>query len=273
MYTNYLKQTIAEYEFLNQVAEDIAKHNFSRNVVAYASKFVTIWLGNKTYQKMNPNARNKKIKEYQENPGSWLTLNYRDNFCYFCNGKPRYTDLFLCVVDKLPGSEDDPDFETLKHVLENMDPDEFQKDCMDFSTKCEIPKYVPYADILDKKDLNRTFLTNERCPKCGNILYTTDIYGYDFTCHECYENFYKFELHKPNPEHLLYFVPMTEKIYSKHLKKLEDIKDVYECGIFHFDVNSNQLTIGWNLSNGCPNSRILFETAKQIGRITEKGEE
>ena len=273
MYTNYLKQTIAEYEFLNQVAEDIAKHKFSRNVIAYASKFVTIWLGNKTYQKMSQETRNKKIKEYQENPGSWLTLNYRDNFCYFYDGKPRFTDLFLCVADKLPDSEDDPDFKTLKNVLENMNPDEFQKECGEFFNPCQVPEYIPYIHILSKKDLQKTFPTNVRCPKCGNILHTTDVYRYAFTCHECCENFYRFELHKPDPKCLLYFVPMTEKAYSGYLEKLEDIKDVYECDILHFDVNSNRLTIGWNLSNGYPDSRILFETAKQIGRITEKGEE
>ena len=32
------------------------------------------------------------------------------------------------------------------------------------------------------------------CPHCGKPLYPTDVRGYDYTCYECDENFYKCEV-------------------------------------------------------------------------------
>ena len=40
----------------------------------------------------------------------------------------------------------------------------------------------------------KTFITSAVCPKCGKLLYTSDVEGYGFVCKECDENFYTMEL-------------------------------------------------------------------------------
>lgn len=40
----------------------------------------------------------------------------------------------------------------------------------------------------------RTYFTNQRCPKCGNLLRTSDLPQYSFVCPSCDENFYGIEL-------------------------------------------------------------------------------
>jgi acetyl-CoA carboxylase beta subunit len=36
--------------------------------------------------------------------------------------------------------------------------------------------------------------TDKVCPKCNNILYDTDVEGYEYVCLECDENFYECEV-------------------------------------------------------------------------------
>lgn len=37
--------------------------------------------------------------------------------------------------------------------------------------------------------------TNKKCPRCGEILYCSDLPEYDYVCVECDENFYECEVH------------------------------------------------------------------------------
>ena len=36
--------------------------------------------------------------------------------------------------------------------------------------------------------------TDKKCPKCGKILYLSDIEDYDYLCTSCQENFYEVEV-------------------------------------------------------------------------------
>ena len=45
----------------------------------------------------------------------------------------------------------------------------------------------------------KTYFTNQRCPKCGGMLRTSDLPEYSFVCPECDENFYGVEVTKGRP--------------------------------------------------------------------------
>lgn len=42
-------------------------------------------------------------------------------------------------------------------------------------------------------NLNR-FKTDKKCPKCGKILYLSDLPQYDYMCSDCRENYFKGEI-------------------------------------------------------------------------------
>lgn len=121
--------------------------------------------------------------------------------------------------------------------------------------------------------LKKTFKTNAICPRCGKALYTTDIYGYDFTCKECNENFYSFEIKKVGSEILEISIPMTVEIYEANLIKLQEIAEVYDCNFLGFDDTCDTMDIGWDVYKNAetpsyiPNFLILYEVAKQLGRL------
>lgn len=54
----------------------------------------------------------------------------------------------------------------------------------------------------------RTYFTNQRCPKCGNLLRTSDLPQYSFVCPSCDENFYGIELEE-KPKLPFDFVPCS----------------------------------------------------------------
>lgn len=123
------------------------------------------------------------------------------------------------------------------------------------------------------KELDKVFRTNAVCPKCGKHLYTTDVYGYSFTCKECDENFYSFEVKEVDSEILEISIPMTVETYEKNLEKLGDIADVYDCDFLGFDDTCDIMDIGWDvyketeLPSYFPDSVVLYEVAKQLGRL------
>lgn len=41
--------------------------------------------------------------------------------------------------------------------------------------------------------LNR-FKTDKKCPKCGKILYLSDLAEYDYLCTDCQENYFECEI-------------------------------------------------------------------------------
>ena len=45
----------------------------------------------------------------------------------------------------------------------------------------------------------KTYFTNQRCPRCGGMLRTSDLPEYSFVCPECDENFYGIEVTKDRP--------------------------------------------------------------------------
>ena len=123
------------------------------------------------------------------------------------------------------------------------------------------------------KELKKIFRTNVICPKCGKHLYTTDVYGYDFTCKECDENILSFEVKKVDAEILEISIPMSVENYEKNEEKLKDIADVYNCDFLGFDDTCNTIDIGWdvyknsNTPSYIPDSIILYEVAKQLCRL------
>jgi NADH pyrophosphatase NudC (nudix superfamily) len=43
-------------------------------------------------------------------------------------------------------------------------------------------------------DVIKKIATNKVCPRCGNLLYLSDLSQYDYVCTECDENFYECEV-------------------------------------------------------------------------------
>lgn len=37
-------------------------------------------------------------------------------------------------------------------------------------------------------------ITKKECPKCGRMLYLSDVEDYEYVCIHCYENFYEIEV-------------------------------------------------------------------------------
>lgn len=122
-------------------------------------------------------------------------------------------------------------------------------------------------------ELKKTFRTNAVCPRCGKHLQTTDVYGYDFTCKECDENIYSFEVKRVDSEILEISIPMDAETFKTNLEKLKNIADVYDCDFLGFDDTCNIMDIGWdvykneNTPSYIPNSVILYESVKQLGRL------
>ena len=44
------------------------------------------------------------------------------------------------------------------------------------------------------EDLAEELQTEKKCPKCGQMLYCSDLPQYDYVCIECEENFYECEV-------------------------------------------------------------------------------
>lgn len=66
-----------------------------------------------------------------------------------------------------------------------------------------VMKFVPKNDTLREdyesviKPLERIVsqcLTDAVCPRCGRLLFYSDVSGYDYVCTECDENFYECEV-------------------------------------------------------------------------------
>ena len=47
---------------------------------------------------------------------------------------------------------------------------------------------------MNAEDVIEKITTNKKCPKCGKILYLSDLPQYDYVCTECDENFYECEV-------------------------------------------------------------------------------
>jgi predicted nucleic acid-binding Zn-ribbon protein len=47
---------------------------------------------------------------------------------------------------------------------------------------------------MNVEDVFKKITTSKRCPKCGKILYLSDLPQYDYVCTECDENFYECEV-------------------------------------------------------------------------------
>ena len=65
--------------------------------------------------------------------------------------------------------------------------------------------FVPIEDELREeyeyviKPLDKfvsTCLTDVECPKCGRLLFYSDVEGYEYVCTECDENFYGIEVER-----------------------------------------------------------------------------
>lgn len=271
---NYLEQTKREYQFLNQVANDILLHKFSYKILRYAEKFVKIEIRCAPISNLTDEELAHKINAFQNDISFVTSLNYRNCFCYFYENIPRYTDLFVCVNEHFPNKIRliDPTYEELLEVLKSFDPEEFLRECggEDSFIPEDILDYIPYNEAESKKDLTHTFLTNMICPRCGKRLYTTDVYGYGFTCKNCDENLYSFELKAMSTDILKIFYPMDLKSYVEEPHILDSIGKSVRATATNYSLEEGAAYLGWNLNQGFPESRILYEAAKSLGKLKEE---
>lgn len=275
---NYLEQTKQEYQFLNQVANDILLHKFSYKILRYAEKFVKIEIGYVPISDLTDGELIHKISTFQNDIPFITSLNYRNCFCYFYENIPRYTDLFVCIEEHLPSKIRlmDPTYEELSEALQSFNPEDFLKECGGENSFIpeDVLVYIPYNEAESKKDLVWTFPTNIFCPRCGERLYTTDVYGYDFTCKNCDENLYAFELRAMSTDILKIFYPMSLKDYVKEPHILDAISKSTRATATNYNLEEGAVYVGWDLSRGFPESRILYEAAKGLGKLREeRGEE
>lgn len=118
----------------------------------------------------------------------------------------------------------------------------------------------------------RLFRTNAVCPRCGKHLYTTDVYGYSFTCNYCDENFYSIEVRKVDSETLIISIPMSAESYKENQRKLENIFKIYDCDFLGFNYLCNTMDIGWDLfkipekDRVFPDSNVMYGIAKMLDK-------
>ena len=107
-----------------------------------------------------------------------------------------------------------------------------------------------------------TFSTNAVCPKCGKLLYTSDVEGYGFVCKECDENFYTMEVQDDKPDLHEIRIPMSVDDFEYHLIQLREITEKYNCDFLGYDECAELADIGWE--NGFPVSDTLNNFVKEI---------
>lgn len=129
---------------------------------------------------------------------------------------------------------------------------------------CSLP--IKGLSKVDTIELKKIFRTNAVCPKCGNHLHTTDVYGYGFTCKECDENFVSFEVKKVDSEMLEISVPMSLDYYVKNEETFKSIADIYKCDFLGFDDTCNIMDIGWNALS-IPDSDTLYQLCRFLNQI------
>ena len=90
----------------------------------------------------------------------------------------------------------------------------------------------------------KLFLTNEKCPRCGKQLVTSDLDGYSFLCKDCDENFYSMEVAKPQNKFVIY-IPIFEKKFLDNLNnmKIQNIIEKYQAKSFAYNSQTNKLEI------------------------------
>lgn len=100
----------------------------------------------------------------------------------------------------------------------------------------EIDRYTPLKERLfeeyrretekDKKEEGaykvKTYKTNVVCPRCGAVLYTSDVYSYSFMCPDCDKNFYSSQVKLPQSGTVMLMAPF------KRLGKAEAMKEAYQ---------------------------------------------
>lgn len=164
--------------------------------------------------------RNESISEFK----NWVALNIRmdkryswQEFCWIWN-ELRKNDLIK--------------------VLENEDgKGKMQISCIEsgfFNLKD--PVWEHWNDPAEEWPI---FQTNQRCPKCGSPLYTSDNPEYPFLCTECDENFFWIELDSLDAVELKIYIPVTESRYKygyrdfkKHLIVTGVSSELFENGTF-----------------------------------------
>lgn len=88
----------------------------------------------------------------------------------------------------------------------------------------EIERYTPYKERLFEEYRRQTskdksgeykvkiYQTNVTCPKCGAMLFTSDVSDYSFICMDCDENFYSSEVKLPQTGEMTFSVPLKKSL-------------------------------------------------------------
>ena len=98
-----------------------------------------------------------------------------------------------------------------------------------------------------------------QCPRCGKYkMEVSSVPGYAFTCTECDEDFYTFEIKKPGSdisnengevvpmlELTFPFKEISPKRYSEQLQGICDKNDIDYLGFDEYDPEGRVLDIGW----------------------------
>ncbi len=127
-------------------------------------------------------------------------------------------------------------------------------------------------------ELKYTYITNAICPRCKNYLYTTNCYGYDFSCRNCDSNFYSFEVHRVEGQFLQIKAQITEGEYQSNIERLNNISEVYGFDLLSWNKLNNSVILGWSIckisdsQNNMvfPTSLTLYEVAKNLNRMFPK---
>lgn len=96
-----------------------------------------------------------------------------------------------------------------------------------------------------KTETRKTYRTNCICPKCGNLLFTSDINGYPFVCKECDENFYGIEVADIDGDIVEMSARMDVDVFAMNESLLQEATDETAVDYLGYDDLLGQVDIGW----------------------------
>lgn len=119
---------------------------------------------------------------------------------YVCNACETIFHENYLVTNVINGESFCPICSEPINIYENGETENYTKFKNILADNIGVPTLVNFDEEIDDAldiivhNIVKELKTDKKCPRCGEVLYYSDLPDYDYVCIECEENFYEFEV-------------------------------------------------------------------------------